>query len=218
MWLTISNPEFSPINVNWYESVLHAMAENRMLHAIAMTSGVVFTLIMEIGLPFLVWTRLRPYMVMGSAALHAGVGMFMGLTVFSLFMMVLVFCYIRPEAVRERTAGWPGLARLRLRFRSDNPRQLRSASLVRAVDVNAQVELIDTADESEDKRTTSIEVLGPEGQKATGISAFGLLLQKLRLGRKVLPLFWPFLALAGAFRSSSEQPPKPTSGKVVATR
>jgi hypothetical protein len=62
----------------------------------------------EISLPYLVWTRLRPWIVIGGFLLHFGVGLFMGLLVFSLFMMVMLASYIPGWAIRERIFGKPG--------------------------------------------------------------------------------------------------------------
>jgi len=78
--------------------------------------GVAFTFVIELGFPFLVWTRLRPWMVMGAAGLHFGIGTFMGLIVFSLFMMAMLLCYLPGAAIRERLFGQPAATRRVLHF------------------------------------------------------------------------------------------------------
>ena len=119
MWLTIANPEFSPVVFAPYRWVLDFLCEHRILWEILMSGGVVFTLVLEIGLPFLVWNRrLRPYVLVAAIFLHTGIATFMGLTVFSMFMMILLMAYIPPEVVRRwvdtggRLFEWPrkGLA------------------------------------------------------------------------------------------------------------
>jgi hypothetical protein len=114
IWYTIANPEFSPVVFSPYRWGLTFLAEHRPLWEIAMSGGVIFTLLLEIGFPFLVWfPRLRPYMLVGAILLHTGIATFMGLTVFSIFMMVLLMSYIPPAVVRRwadsggRLFEWP---------------------------------------------------------------------------------------------------------------
>ena len=114
IWYTVANPEFSPVVFGPYRWALNFLAEYRLLWEIAMSAGVVFTLVVEIGLPFLIWRpRLRPYVLIAAIMLHVGIATFMGLTVFSIFMMVLLMAYIPPTVVRRwadsggRLFEWP---------------------------------------------------------------------------------------------------------------
>ena len=114
IWYTIANPEFSPVVFGPYRWGLTFLAEHRLLWELAMSGGVIFTFLVEIGFPFLVWfPRLRPFMLVGAILLHTGIATFMGLTVFSIFMMVLLMSYIPPAVVRRwaETGGrlfeWP---------------------------------------------------------------------------------------------------------------
>ena len=67
-----------------------------------MTSGAMFTLILEVGFPFLVWyRRLRWVMVTGAIMLHTGIALVMGLTGFSLMMLALLVAFIPPATVRQ---------------------------------------------------------------------------------------------------------------------
>ncbi|HEY8504898.1 MAG TPA: HTTM domain-containing protein, partial [Gemmataceae bacterium] len=214
-WLTMVNPEFSPVTLPVYLDLMEWLGGQRLLHALVMFFGVGFTLTLEIGFPFLVWTRLRPYMVMGSVLLHFMIVVFMGLSVFSLFMMALVLCFISPQAVRERLTAGAGLPRLRLRFHSAQPRQLRRASLVGAADVADQVELIDEAPKGEKapREAAPISVSAQGGGDArSGFGAFALLLRSLRLLRPFAWLLWVpgFAALGRALYPS--RPAKPPSG------
>src|SRR5262249_3919613 len=78
------------------------LADHRWAWELFCTFGAIYTLVLEIGLPFLIWRpRLRPYMVMGGVLLHFGIATIMGLTVFSLFMMVLLLSFIPLEVVRK---------------------------------------------------------------------------------------------------------------------
>lgn len=100
VWGTIANPEFSPTIFEPYRWALIEMSDARWLWEFFMTGGAVFTLILEIGLPFLIWRpRLRPYLIIAGVLFHTGIAIFMGLTLFGLFMMVLLMAYIPPEVV-----------------------------------------------------------------------------------------------------------------------
>lgn len=105
IWGTVANYSFAPMDFPPYYEMLRFLTQHRYLWEIAMSAGVVFTLVMEIGLPFLVWVpSLRGVMVGGSALLHLGIGLFMGLVTFSMMMMVLCFSFVPPAAIRRLTA------------------------------------------------------------------------------------------------------------------
>jgi len=102
LWGTIANPEFSPTVFAPYRWALTQLCEFRSLWELFMTGGVVFTLILEIGLPFLIWRpRLRPYLIIALVLFHTVIAIFMGLTVFGLFMMTLGMSFLSPEVVRR---------------------------------------------------------------------------------------------------------------------
>src|SRR5436190_1681087 len=89
-----------------YYRIMVFLASHRWLWEMVMSGGVIFTLLVEIGFPFLVWNpRLRWVCVCGSVLLHAGIGVFMGLTTFSLFMMIFVCSFIPPEVVKQAVAN-----------------------------------------------------------------------------------------------------------------
>jgi hypothetical protein len=100
-WDTLINPEFTMVHFEWYENLLRWTASSRPAFAAVAAAGVWFTLFIEISLPFLVWTKMRPWAVILGFMLHAGVGVFMGLLIFSLFMMVMLFSYLPGQAVRQ---------------------------------------------------------------------------------------------------------------------
>jgi hypothetical protein len=111
IWGTIANSYFAPLDQVWYASSLHFISQYRALWEILMAAGCAFTLFVEIGLPFLIWNRKwRWWMVSGSVLLHTGIGVCMGLVMFSLCMLCMVLAFIPPEAIREflerTTAAW----------------------------------------------------------------------------------------------------------------
>jgi hypothetical protein len=195
-WYTVANPEFSPIDWPIYEQALRAMTYFRPIFNLNMSVMVAFTIAMEIGLPFLVWTyRLRPYVVLGAVLLHVGIAVFMGLTGFSLFMMTLLLAYFPASTFRDRLAAVPGsLPRLRLRGDSRLPAHARWLAVARAFDLCDQVEVHDQAAAGRaPTEATPLEVTTPDGVTHTGFGAFVAAARALRLLR---PFAW-LLAVPG---------------------
>ncbi len=114
MWLTLANYNFAPMRVGLYNQLLYFLSRHEWLWQISMTSGVVFTLFTEISFSYLVWSkRCRPFMVSCSVLMHLGIGLIMGLSVFSLFMLVMVLSFVPPETIRAflddaggKIGGW----------------------------------------------------------------------------------------------------------------
>ena len=101
LWLCLANYNFAPMRVGLYDQALTFLCQHRPLWEMCLTSGVVFTLFTEIGFPFLVWRpRWRPFMLSCSVLLHLGIGLVMGLSVFSLLMLVMVLAFVPPETMR----------------------------------------------------------------------------------------------------------------------
>jgi hypothetical protein len=95
------NPSFAPMDNALYFRAMKFLASHRPLWETVMTAGIAYTLLVEISFAFLVWDqRWRWVMVCCSIGLHTGIGLFMGLTTFSLLMMVMVLSFIPPEQVR----------------------------------------------------------------------------------------------------------------------
>jgi Vitamin K-dependent gamma-carboxylase len=96
------NYSFAPFNVPSYIQFLETLVKHRWAWEAFCTFGVVFTLSVELGFPFLVWNRrLRWVMVCGSILLHTMIALLMGLVTFSLIMLCLVLAFVPPEAVRQ---------------------------------------------------------------------------------------------------------------------
>jgi hypothetical protein len=96
------NYSFAPFDVDAYAKLLKWLADHRPLWEVAGAGGVIYTLLLEIGFPFLVWNRrIRWVMVSGSILLHTMIALLMGLVTFSLMMLALVLAFVPPEAVRH---------------------------------------------------------------------------------------------------------------------
>jgi hypothetical protein len=147
-FLTMTNPEFSPLHIGLFRGFVVWLCKDnhRLLWELYMNATVIFTLVLEIGLPFLIWTRLRPVVLAGAILLHFGIALNMGLIVFSLFMFTLQLAWMPPGAIRRVFARPPSkLERARLRYSDDDPRQLRAAAAAYALDVWGQVDFDDRA-------------------------------------------------------------------------
>lgn len=176
-WDTLVNPEFTLIHYRWYEFLVREMVQERPVFALASAFGVGFTFIAEFGLPFLVWTKLRPYMVMIGCMLHAGVALFMGLWIFSLLMMTMLLGYIPGCCIRERIFGSGTKSRVGYRFDRSDPAQVRSAAFARALDFDAQIDF----SENPEVRVTA------DGQEEQGPAAAKVLVRQLSWAK---PLGW----------------------------
>ena len=101
LWACYANYSFAPLRVELYQKSLEFLCEHRWLWEIFMSGGVLFTLFLELGFPYLIWLkRWRWFMLSGSVMLHTGIGIFMGLVTFSLMMLCLVLAFVPPEASR----------------------------------------------------------------------------------------------------------------------
>jgi hypothetical protein len=119
--LVLLNYEFAPFNVGAYLWAIAEASKHRWLWELGASAGVVFTLVVEIGLPFLVWNRATRWLcVCGSVMLHTAIGLTMGLTSFSLMMLAMLLAFVPPEAVRH-LLGWLGEQASLLRPRSARP-------------------------------------------------------------------------------------------------
>lgn len=100
------NFSFAPFEVGAYTWLLKELVKHRWMWEMFCTFGVIFTLTVELGFPFLVWNRrTRWVMVCGSMLLHTMIALLMGLVTFSLMMLALVLCFVPPEAVHQGIHG-----------------------------------------------------------------------------------------------------------------
>jgi uncharacterized membrane protein YphA (DoxX/SURF4 family) len=102
MWGVSANPELNPLDFGPYLSFLTFLCQHRMLWEIAMHAGVLFTLVLEIGFPFLIWLpKWRWIMIIGAVMMHTGIALQMSLVGFSLSMLTLLLAFVPPETVRR---------------------------------------------------------------------------------------------------------------------
>jgi hypothetical protein len=198
-WLVVANPEFGLIRYELYEWFLRQMVESRMVLAVFAGFVTLYTLAVEIGFPFLVWTRLRPLMVALSALLHLGIAMMMGLAVFGLYMYALLLCYFPARLIRERMGYAPGSGnRLTVRYDSRDAGAVRKAAAIRALDVAGQATFVDTAGHPDAQST--VHLTAPDGRDVTGHDLYRVALKELVLLRPVrvlghIPGVWPMVRL-----------------------
>ncbi len=99
VWRTVVNTNFAPMQSDLYRHALEFVAAHRWLYQILIGGAVLYTLVVEIGFPALVWPRrTRWIMVTASVLLHTGIGFIMGLGSFSMIMLIFVAVFIPPEA------------------------------------------------------------------------------------------------------------------------
>lgn len=199
-WDTLVNPEFTLVHFQWYESMVRSAVEHRWMYAAMAAFGVYFTLLLEISLPFLVWTRMRPWVVIGGVFLHVGISVFMGLILFGLLMMTLLVSYIPGATVRQLLAG--DGPRLAFRFNARSPAHRRAAALAAALDTDNRLELTDAG-------PGAVSVLSDGQPLGTGEAAGEKLFGRLAVSRKVwLLLLVPGLGgwLAGRLSPADDAP------------
>ncbi len=189
-WSTIANPEFCPVHFRAYEKMLIELASNRPLLWISFMGMVYFTLFLEISLPFLVWTRMRPVVVTGAIFLHTGIAWVMGLTCFGLLMMTLLLCYFPASVIRERLTWSRGTGtKLTMRVNSKNRRHQRALSFLRALDLTGQITVQEfTAKETADE--TPAQLMGPDGRSHSGYDLIKYGLNTLVFGQAIGWMLW----------------------------
>jgi hypothetical protein len=174
-WDVVVNPEFTLMQYTWYERLLRGLADFKPLFHFVTATGVWFTLFVEIGMPFLVWTRLRWLMMLLATAMHAIIGVLMGLNLFELLMMVMILAFMPDRVIRDRLAGGLGLKRLAFLFNPSSASSARAAALVVAADTDAQVTL------TPEPGLASPVVVDPEGKRQSGADGVGALFRHVRL-------------------------------------
>ena len=92
----------------------------------------IFTLVVEIGLPFLIWNRSTRWLfICGSVMLHTAIGLTMGLTSFSLMMLSMLLAFVPPDAVRYLLGYLGDRARYFVRLPSGRPAEKEALALTR---------------------------------------------------------------------------------------
>ena len=188
-WWTIANPEFTPMNYGFYEETLRTIATFKPLLLICFAIFTYFTLIMEIGFPFLVWTRLRPIALSLAAFLHAGIAIIMGLTCFQLLMMVMLLAYLPAAVIRNRLVWEAGAGpKMSLRYDGKNSGHMRLVAFLRAFDLTGQIACHDEAGKSNAHH--AIELIGADGRTHSGDAIVQHALANLVFARAIRWLFY----------------------------
>lgn len=95
VWITMMTEEFTPIDLQW---IAH-LGRHTWWWVSAIL--VAFTLFLEIGFPFLIWTQFwRPILLIFAVFLHGGIGFIMGLGSFQVAMLTGCASFISPEGWR----------------------------------------------------------------------------------------------------------------------
>ena len=82
VWQVLATPDVAKFNLKWLANLEDW--EFSLIFRIAAAA----TIALEIGFPFLIWSRrLRPVVLCGAALLHLAIGLFMGLGLFSAAML-----------------------------------------------------------------------------------------------------------------------------------
>jgi hypothetical protein len=102
LWGVLANYSFNPMHIPFYTSLLVFLTKHKVLWEVVMTTGCVYTIVLETSFPFLVWNhKLKWIMICGSIMLHTGIGLLMGLTTFSLCMITLVLSFVPPAFIKN---------------------------------------------------------------------------------------------------------------------
>jgi hypothetical protein len=100
VWGVLSNFEFAPMNLWFYNEALRWLCTNELTLYVCINGAGFMTLAFEIAYPFLVWRpTTRWLMLIGAIFLHGFIGLLMGLKTFSLMMLVFNMAFLRPEEV-----------------------------------------------------------------------------------------------------------------------
>lgn len=199
-WMSVANPEFGPIQFNLYESALRVIAAYQPILAVFCTSIVVFTFVVEIAFPTLIWSRLRPYFVIGSVLLHTAIAVFMGLTCFALLMFCLVLCFVPAAVIRERIC-WGREPRLKFQYDAQKASQRNLLQGLLTFDGARQIEYVNTPGLPQAKLIT------PENRTVTGDEIVRVAYDRLPMLGSLgwLRLLPGFSSLFAPLRASEEQ-------------
>jgi hypothetical protein len=108
VWGVIANYEVAPMRYEVYLNFLRFVGGNQLYFSFLVTAGGFFTLIFEISYPFLIWRPSLRWIFLASAILlHGFIGLFMGLTTFTLLMVVMNMAFLRKEEA-QWILGWFG--------------------------------------------------------------------------------------------------------------
>ena len=140
-WDVITNPEFTLMPYPLYEQTMHWMSAYLPVYYTTTILACWLTLFVEIATPFLLWTRLRWFIILLATAMHAVIAVMMGLNLFELLMIVMLVAFFPDRCIRDRFRGGADLVRLAFTFNPQNQKHAAAAALAVAVDVDNQIAL-----------------------------------------------------------------------------
>ncbi|MEZ6139324.1 MAG: hypothetical protein R3B84_02025 [Zavarzinella sp.] len=183
-WRALATPEFGPMRFGEYETLLRAAVSSQVVSAFLFAAICIGTLLLELGLPIVIWTRLRPVYLTLATTFHLGIGFFMGLTVFGLYMMTFLLVYFPASLIRARLAPapWTGPKETIL-YHPGSPRSVRRAALIQMLDLSGRYQLVERTDELTDE----IQLREPDGRLLQGEELFQSAFSTLDL---VKPIAW----------------------------
>jgi hypothetical protein len=100
LWSVLANYEFAPMHWELYNLLLRWLGKHQLVFELFLTSGAYFTLAFEMLYPVGIWFRRTRWLFLGAAILlHGVIGLFMGLTTFSLIMLVMNSAFLTSAEV-----------------------------------------------------------------------------------------------------------------------
>ena len=154
-------------------------------------------------------------MVFLASAMHAAIGVLMGLNLFELFMMVMLLAFLPDGVIRDQLRAGARAARLAFAFAPASAPSARAAALVVAADTDAQVAL------AAEPGLAAPAVTDAAGARQSGPAGVAALFRSVRLlslfawvlwvpGVKGLFARWLFPAPPGA-APPAPKPPAPAA-------
>ena len=183
-WDVMVNPEFTLMRYHYYESALRWLMSVKFVYHFMTATAVWGTLFIEIASPFLLWTRLRWLMIFLATAMHAVIGVLMGLNLFELLMIVMLLAFLPDRVIRDRFRGRKDLPQLTLGFNPQRAEQARAAALALAVDVDNQITLTPSS------TANAVTLTDAEKNAATGPDGVASLFKQVRLPAMLAFLLW----------------------------
>jgi hypothetical protein len=183
-WDVVVNPEFTLMQYWWYENALRWLISVKFVYYFMTATIVWVTLFTEIAGPFLLWTRLRWLVIFLATAMHAVIGVLMGLNLFELLMVVMLLAYLPDRVIRDRFRGGADLAKLSLTFNPSSTAQSRAIALALAADIDNQITLVPSP------TGAAVSLTGPDKQPLGGSDGLAAYFKHVRLPAILRFVLW----------------------------
>jgi hypothetical protein len=183
-WDVVVNPEFTLMRYHQYEDTLRWLMSVKLSYYFMTAIAVWSTLFIEIASPFLLWTRLRWLMIFLATAMHAVIGVLMGLNLFELLMIVMLLAFLPDRVVRDRFRGALDLAKLSLTFNPQKADHARAAALTLAGDVDNQIALVPNP------TVTTVTFMDSDKKAVSGLDGVMTLFKQVRFPAMLGFVLW----------------------------